>query len=148
MSKLILRPISHAIARLTPMRVSGPLLRSRIAMFVLMLAAAPGCFGGSGRDAARGGPEIAEGGVIFRYYDPDASRVQLVGDFNGWSPGAGEMADKNGDGQWTLFYNLPPGDYTYKFVVDSVHWIPDPKNPDRVPDGFEGENSVVRVPAR
>ena len=130
------------------MRVSDPLLLSRIAMLVLVLAAAPGCFGGSGREAALGGPEIVEDGVIFRYYDPDASRVDLVGDFNGWSPRAGAMVDKNGDGQWTLLYNLPPGVYTYKFVVDSIHWIPDPKNSDRVPDGFEGENSVVRVPAR
>lgn len=147
MSKSILLPISNAIARLKPKRVSGPLSRLRIAMLVLVLVAAPGCFGGSGGEAWRGGPEIAEGGVIFRYYDPDASRVSLVGDFNGWSPRAGAMVDKNRDGQWTLFYNLRPGVYAYKFVVDSVHWIPDPKNSDRVPDGFESENSVVRVSA-
>jgi enterochelin esterase-like enzyme len=33
----------------------------------------------------------------------------------------------------------------YKFVVDGKH-IPDPENPDRVPDGFGGFNSVVAVP--
>jgi hypothetical protein len=148
MSKSILLPVSNAIARLTPKRVSGPLWRLGIAMLVFVLVAAPGCFGGSGREAARGGPEIVEDGVIFRYYDPDAARVDLVGDFNGWSPRADAMVDKNGDGQWTSLLKLPPGVYAYKFVVDSVHWIPDPKNSERVPDGFEGENSVVRVPAR
>jgi 1,4-alpha-glucan branching enzyme len=117
-------------------------------VLVLALAAAPGCFGGSGRNAVRGGPEIAEGGVIFRYYDPEASRVCVAGDFNGWSPRANEMVDKNADGQWTLFCNLPTGVYAYKFVVDGDRWIPDPMNPDRVPDGFESENSIVRVPPR
>jgi 1,4-alpha-glucan branching enzyme len=106
-----------------------------------------GCFGGAARDgASRGGPEVVGGGVVFRYYDPKAKRVNLVGDFNNWSPRADAMVDENGDGEWTLFYDLPPGVYEYKYVVDGVRWIADPKNPDKVPDGFEGQNSVVRVP--
>jgi 1,4-alpha-glucan branching enzyme len=107
-----------------------------------------GCFGGSGREAVHGGPEVTESGVIFRFYDPDASRVCVVGDFNGWSPNAHPMVDDNADGQWTLFCNLPPGAYPYKFVVDGTRWIPDPKNFDRAPDGFDSENSIVRVPPR
>jgi len=105
----------------------------------------------SGRFAAqhlKGGPEIVEGGVIFRYYDPDAEKVYLVGDFNNWSPTADPMSDKNGDGEWTLFFPLPPGSYQYKFVVDGVYWIPDPRNPVSVPDGFGGRNSVISVPPR
>jgi 1,4-alpha-glucan branching enzyme len=106
-----------------------------------------GCFGGAARDgASRGGPEVVGGGVVFRYYDPKAKRVNLVGDFNNWSPRADAMVDENGDGEWTLFYDLPPGVYEYKYVVDGVRWIADPKNPDKVSDGFEGQNSVVRVP--
>jgi len=123
-------------------------IMNTIAVLVLVLAAAPGCFGGSGRNAVRGGPEIVEGGVIFRYYDPEALHVCVVGDFNRWSPRANAMVDKNADGQWTLFCNLVTGVYAYKFVVDGARWIPDPKNPDRVPDGFENENSIVRVPPR
>ncbi len=122
---------------------------ARIALVLVASVATLGCFGGSGREGALGGgPETVEGGVVFRYYDPKATRVNVVGDFNSWSPRADAMVDENGDGQWTLFYNLPPGVYQYKFVVDGVRWIADPRNPDRVSDGFESENSVVRVPPR
>lgn len=115
---------------------------------LLVVAAAAGCFGGSGRNAVLAGPEVTESGVVFRFYDPDASRVCVAGDFNGWSPNAHPMIDKNADGQWTLFCDLPPGAYAYKFVINSVRWIPDPKNPDRLPDGFDSENSIVRVGPR
>ena len=56
------------------------------------------------------------------------------------------MTDKNADGQWTLLYTLPPGVYEYKFVINDKKWIADPRNPHTVPDGFDGVNSVVRVP--
>jgi 1,4-alpha-glucan branching enzyme len=107
-----------------------------------------GCFGGSKGGGPATGPEIADDGVIFRYFDQNARRVTLVGDFNNWSPTADPMVDENGDGEWTLVYNLPPGVYEYKFVVDGTEWVPDPRNPEKVSDGFNGENSVVRVRAR
>jgi 1,4-alpha-glucan branching enzyme len=118
--------------------------RCRTAVAAALGAAVLGCFGGPAQNI-RGGSEIVEGGVIFRYYDTDAARVYLVGDFNNWSPRADPLVDENGDGQWTLFINLPPGVYQYKFVVDDT-WIPDPRNPERASDGFDGENSVIRVP--
>lgn len=90
------------------------------------------------------GPERVEDGVVFRYYNQDAKKVYLVGDFNSWSPLADPMKDMNGDGHWSLFYPLQPGTYRYKFVVDG-RWIPDPSNSDSEPDGFDGINSVVRV---
>ena len=58
------------------------------------------------------------------------------------------MIDENGDGVWTLFLTLPPGVYEYKFIVNHDLWIPDPNNPERVPDGFDGENSVLRMGKR
>ena len=111
------------------------------------LIASFGCFGGSGQNVSRTGPEIVEGGVIFHFYDQGATRVNVVGDFNNWSPKTDAMADENGDGEWTLFYNLAPGVYQYKFVVDGRQWITDPRNPEKVSDGFDGENSVLRIPA-
>ncbi|UCG53251.1 MAG: isoamylase early set domain-containing protein [Candidatus Latescibacterota bacterium] len=124
--------------------------KSAISIGILVIALGAflsqiGCASG-GRGGVRGGPEIVEGGVIFRYYDPDASRVYVVGDFNNWTPRADPLVDTNGDGEWTLFYNLPPGVYEYKFLVDGTEWIADPKNPENVPDGFEGRNSVLRIP--
>lgn len=101
------------------------------------------------RDAATGeteGPEIVDGGAVFHFYDADAKRVYLVGDFNNWSPSADPMKDENGDGNWKLFYPLPPGVYQYKFVVDGK-WISDARNPLSEPDGFGKRNSVVKIPA-
>ncbi|MDH3198695.1 MAG: isoamylase early set domain-containing protein [Candidatus Krumholzibacteria bacterium] len=92
------------------------------------------------------GPEIADGGAVFRYRNADASRVNLVGDFNAWDPTADPMTDENGDGEWTLFYPLAPGRYAYKFVVDGRRWIADPTNPDSEPDGFDGRSSILVVP--
>lgn len=97
--------------------------------------------------APAGGPELVEGGVLFRYRSSDARKVHVVGDFNDWSPAADPMADDNRDGEWTLFYPLRPGRYAYKFVVDGRTWIPDPSNPLSEPDGFDGRNSIVIVPA-
>jgi 1,4-alpha-glucan branching enzyme len=97
---------------------------------------------GVGREAS---PEIVEGGAVFRYFNPDAKKVFLVGDFNNWSPNADTMKDLNGDGHWSLFYPLRPGTYQYKFVVDG-RWLPDPHNPESEPDGFDDINSVVKIP--
>lgn len=92
------------------------------------------------------GPEIVEGGAVFRYRNTDAKRVTLVGDFNGWSPTADPMVDDNGDGEFTLYYPLRPGSYAYKFVIDGKRWIADPTNPLGEPDGFDGQNSILVIP--
>ena len=94
-----------------------------------------------------GGPDLGGGGALFRYRNSDAKKVYLVGDFNDWSPVSDPMTDENGDGEWTLFYPLSPGRYAYKFVVDTRSWIADPTNPESEPDGFDGRNSVVTIPA-
>lgn len=122
---------------------------TRLVFGVVFLSfALAGCFGGSKGGGIGAGPEIVEDGVIFRYFDQDAKKVYIVGDFNNWSPTADPMVDENGDGQWTLYYNLPPGVYEYKFVVNGTEWTSDPSNPETVEDGFSGENSVVRVRPR
>ncbi len=91
-------------------------------------------------------PEITAGGAIFRYHDPGAKRVYIVGDFNNWSPYADPMKDADGDGTWELFFPMAPGSYAYKLIVDGK-WIADPNNPLDEPDGFGGRNSVVKIPA-
>lgn len=92
-----------------------------------------------------GGPEAVEGGVLFRYRNANAKRVNLVGDFNDWSPTADPMSDENGDGEFTLFYPLGVGTYAYKFLVDGKNWVSDPANASSEPDGFNGRNSIVKV---
>ena len=122
-------------------------MRRRIRVVVAAAAvcvATAGC-GSPPPPPAAMGPEVVEGGVLFRYRNPDAKRVNLVGDFNDWSPTADPMSDDNADGEWTLFYPLRPGTYAYKFVVDGKTWIADPWNPLSEPDGFNGRNSIVKL---
>jgi 1,4-alpha-glucan branching enzyme len=111
---------------------------------VLSVVTATAC-GGPPPPPRAAGPEAVEGGVLFRYKNSDAKRVNLVGDFNDWSPTADSMTDENGDGEWTLFYPLGVGTYAYKFLVDGKNWVTDPANPSSEPDGFNGRNSIVKI---
>jgi 1,4-alpha-glucan branching enzyme len=128
-------------------------MRNRLAVFglaslALVALALAGCGPSERVIVGSTGPEIVEGGAVFRYSNPDARTVHLVGDFNEWSPTADPMTDANGDGEWSLFYPLAPGRYAYKIVVDGKRWIADPTNPDHEPDGFGDLNSIVVVPAQ
>ena len=55
------------------------------------------------------GAHCARGGVVFRLWAPNAVRVGLAGDFNGWNPDADPMTPRDG-GVWELFLpGLPAG---------------------------------------
>jgi 1,4-alpha-glucan branching enzyme len=119
----------------------------RLSLLVLVFAAiaAMSCGGSPPPVPMSGGPEPAEGGILFRYKNANAKKVNLVGDFNDWSPTSDPMSDENGDGEFTLFYPLGVGTYAYKFLVDGKNWVSDPGNPSSEPDGFNGRNSIVKV---
>lgn len=118
------------------------------ALGLLVLGVLAGCSGSGPPPLGVGeGPELVAGGAVFRYSNKEARTVHLVGDFNDWSPMADPMTDDNGDGEWSLFYPLEPGRYAYKFVIDGRRWIPDPTNGNHEPDGFDGRNSIVVIPA-
>jgi hypothetical protein len=74
-----------------------------------------------------------------------ASRVTLVGDFNGWSEDGLELVDEDGDGIWTIEIDASPGRYRYRFLVDGETWIMDPGADAHVDDGFGGTDSVRYV---
>jgi len=79
-------------------------------------------------------------GVVFALQAPHATRVQLVGDFNGWSLDGSDM--RAADGVWTSVVKLEPGRYRYRYVVDGS-WQSDPTNPDTEPAPYGGHNSVL-----
>jgi len=82
-----------------------------------------------------------------------AERVVVAGSFNGWGgeglANAWALEDPDGDSIWTLEREVAPGEYQYKFVLvmpgGEQVWEPDPSNPEQVPDGYDGFNSVLRV---
>jgi len=91
-------------------------------------------------------PRRADGRVLFRYDDPTADEVYLVGDFNDWDEETDPMYEE--DGLWSLSIPLEKGRYEYMFVVDG-EWVSDPSNPETVRDAERDlRYSVVRVDRR
>ncbi len=74
--------------------------------------------------------------------------VHVAGSFNGWAGTIGKGGyplAKKSDGTFALTRELPIGSHQYKFVLDERDWITDPANPNRVSDGFGGQNSVLSI---
>ena len=82
--------------------------------------------------------------VRFAVVAPGATRVSIVGDFNGWNP-AGLPMHRSSDGRtWEVEVGLPPGRYAYAFVVDG-RLSRDPTAAEAGTDDFGVPNSVVLV---
>lgn len=71
-----------------------------------------------------------------------AKKVFLAGSFNNWEDD--ELAMQRTGTGWQLPLYLAQGTHTYKFVIDN-DWHTDEANPDRLPDGNGGSNSVIRI---
>lgn len=82
--------------------------------------------------------------VEFMLVAPHATRVALVGEFNGWDPTAAPMRRAAG-GTWTTAVPLERGRHLYAFVVDDREWVPDPQAPLAAERWFGTRNSVLLV---
>jgi hypothetical protein len=81
--------------------------------------------------------------VLFRCHAPEAESVVLVGEFNGWDPGADPLAPAGG-GWWELRRRIAPGNWQYAYLVDGHTVVP--ADADRlVPDGFGSRNGLINV---
>jgi 1,4-alpha-glucan branching enzyme len=79
----------------------------------------------------------------FSFHAPDASSVQLVGDFTRWQENPIGL-QKGPDGVWRTAIQLPPGTHHYRFLVDG-EWRDDPECALRTPNPFGGENMTRQV---
>ena len=96
--------------------------------------------------ATASSPGKLEGQSLVRFVlvAPYASRVALVGDFNGWNPSKMPMR-RSADGRaWLLDVPLAPGRHVYSFVVDG-DVTADPAAPRAGDDDFGIPSSVVLV---
>jgi cyclomaltodextrinase / maltogenic alpha-amylase / neopullulanase len=85
--------------------------------------------------------------VVFQYVaDRPVQTAFVMGSFNDWSRTSTAMVDR-GDGTFAASVYLDPGFFPYQFVINGEEFV-DPGNPERVPNGFGGFNSVVRVAPR
>ena len=155
------RPNSRGMwARLTAPReiVVRPLSAGLIAACLLALAgvgilhvagalrAAAGPLS-SGSFAAAGKP-VATQRVQFVLVAPDAKKVAVVGDFNGWDAShAAYQAKHRGGGVWSVTAPIPVGHHRYSFVVDDSLWVADPTAPRAADNDFGLPNSAIVVEA-
>jgi AMP-activated protein kinase-like protein len=85
--------------------------------------------------------------VRFVLAAPGASRVNVVGDFNGWDTGATPLSPVGAAGVWTVEVPLTPGRHEYAFFIDGREWRPDPATPRAAADDYGSPNSVIVVGA-
>jgi len=88
----------------------------------------------------------SEKNTIEFYVQSDcASQISLAGSFNRWAQDV-LLMEPSTKGLWKIeIPMLSPGHYKYKFFVDGKMWIEDVENPFRVPDGFAGFNSILKI---
>ena len=79
----------------------------------------------------------------FSLLAPDASSVQLAGEFTQWQERPISL-QKDADGIWRATVKLPPGEHHYRFLVDG-EWRDDPECTLRAPNPFGGENMTRLV---
>src|SRR5262245_58231867 len=77
-----------------------------------------------------------------------ARRVQLCGEFNGWSTTATPLAERR-DGRFSVTLTLPTGSaYRYRFLVDGDRWENDWAADGYVRNGFGEDDSVTSCRSR
>ena len=89
----------------------------------------------------RGALAVANGATRLVISAPAARRVELAGDWNGWTP---MLATRNADGKWYADVRLPRGEYRYAFRIDGQRWGV-PEGVTSVDDGFGGRSALVSV---
>jgi hypothetical protein len=91
-----------------------------------------------------------QGNMNSVYYKPNvtftltrylhAQHVYLTGSFNSWDPNGFPMS--LAPSGWRIDVYLSEGTHRYKYIVDGIPYT-DPDNPNRLPDGHSGFNSVL-----
>lgn len=76
---------------------------------------------------------------------PAASRVALVGAFNGWDATATPLVRDPATGLWSVTLPLAPGRHVYAFMVNDTTFTLDPRAPDAHDPDLGTSGSVILV---
>lgn len=93
---------------------------------------------------ARTNPVMSTGSVNFFYYNPEAKKVEVAGDFSNWQP-MPLYQNPNDKNFWGGKFQFVRGYYTYKLLVDDV-WMNDPENYNIVQNAEGASNNAFVVP--
>lgn len=89
---------------------------------------------------------VVEGEDVTFIYRGDAKRVEVVGDFTGWSPAGLVLSDVPGSNSKFIRLKFPKTAHIeYKLIADG-QWILDPLDPNKNNNGVGGENSNFSGP--
>ncbi len=83
-------------------------------------------------------------GILFVQPLSMGRRLEIAGDFNGWTPALTMMVTNDALGVFEKHLELPKGIYNYKLVVDG-QWCVDPYNATMVENGLGGMNNQIRI---
>jgi len=84
--------------------------------------------------------------VQFVLVAPDAKKVAVVGDFNGWDAEHAQFqAQHRGGGVWSVTVPVAVGHHRYSFVVDDSVWVVDPTAPRVIDNDYGVTNSALVV---
>jgi hypothetical protein len=97
----------------------------------------------NGSKSGAGSPAAVLKKVEFTLESPSANSVKLAGYFTDWERSPVEMMH-SADGVWFTVVPLPPGSYSYRFIVDG-EWCDDPRPLQRVRNPFGTENAIIHV---
>lgn len=81
--------------------------------------------------------------IRFIYFDEQAEKVEVAGDFSDWEPVALEKELVGDDHVWTGLVPVSRGEHHYMFVKDGEEWVADPLASVQRNDGFGNKNSVL-----
>jgi 1,4-alpha-glucan branching enzyme len=99
-----------------------------------------------GRQFTRPDPRGSESGTAVAFeIQAAASKVTLVGDFNGWDRAGTPLARKGATDEWRTTVALPKGVYRYAFLVDDARWVSDPRRAAPVDHDFGQPSSLLTV---
>ena len=91
----------------------------------------------------RGAPSVPSGYTRLAIDAPNATRVEVAGDFNEWTPVPATRAARGG-GVWYADLCIAPGQYRYAFRVNGKEWRV-PRGATAVNDGYGGKSAWLIV---
>lgn len=73
---------------------------------------------------------------------PEAKSVEIIADFNNWEP----LTMRKVKGKFTRTVDLPvENNYEFRYRIDGEKWENDWQADAYVPNGIDGDNSVVQL---